>query len=210
MTDNENAEQASTVDNESAAPAELPEDVVSEAERLTRLARSIETEDTKPATNTASVASEEATVYRDKRDAMVAEHGYTARLRADDDTLVLYPDEWLDGDTVVVSRIADTDRAIEVSLATTVGEETFESIEQHNAAIIEQVEAEHGEDHAANLRAFADFMGNHYLRRIDEATADHISEFREEYYRRNVWPTEAQRTALDESLELLSRVGTPT
>lgn len=205
MTDNENAEQASTVDNESAAPAELPEDVVSEAERLTRLARSIETEDTKPATNTASVASEEATVYRDKRDAMVAEHGYTARLRADDDTLVLYPDEWLDGDTVVVSRIADTDRAIEVSLATTVGEETFESIEQHNAAIIEQVEAEHGEDHAANLRAFADFMGNHYLRRIDEATADHISEFREEYYRRNVWPTEAQRTALDESLELLSR-----
>lgn len=205
MTDNENAEQASTVDNESAAPAELPEDVVSEAERLTRLARSIETEDTKPATNTASVASEEATVYRDKRDAMVAEHGYTARLRADDDTLVLYPDEWLDGDTVVVSRIADTDRAIEVSLATTVGEETFESIEQHNAAIIEQVEAEHGEDHAANLRAFADFMGNHYLRRIDEATADHISEFREEYYRRNVWPTDSQRTALDESLELLSR-----
>ena len=205
MTDNENAEQASTVDNESAAPAELPEDVVSEAERLTRLARSIETEDTKPATDTTSVASEEATVYRDKRDAMVAEHGYTARLRADDDTLVLYPDEWLDGDTVVVSRIADTDRAIEVSLATTVGEETFESIEQHNAAIIEQVEAEHGEDHAANLRAFADFMGNHYLRRIDEATADHISEFREEYYRRNVWPTDSQRTALDESLELLSR-----
>ncbi len=217
MSNNEQAEQSSTDETESTSAAEIPEEVISEAERLTRLARSVETaQDDSAGGNEMDgenggielAANDEAAVYRDKRDALLTAHDYTARVREDDETLVLYPDEWLDGDTVVLNRIEDTGRAIEVSLSARVGEETFAEIERYNRAIVEQVATEYGDDHAANLRAFADFMGNHYLLRIDAATDDHLTEFRTEYYPRNVWPTETQRTVLDDSLELLSKVAT--
>lgn len=178
--------------DEEVAETELPDAVVSEAERLTRLARAVD--------------GEEATVYRERRAETLAEHDYVARLREDDETLVLYPEEWLAGDTVELSRIRDTSRALEVPLSASAGEAGFEAVERHNAALVEAVEAEYGAVHAANVRAFADFMGNHYLGRVEEATAEHLEEFREEYYRRNVWPSAEQATAREASLRHLFAV----
>ena len=175
----------------------LPDDVVSEAERLTRLARRVGDE-------------AEAAVYREKRAETVAEHGYAARFREDDETLVLYPDEWLAGDTVELSRVRDTSRAVEVPLSASVGEADFEAVEAHNAALVEAVEAAYGPRHAANVRAFADFMGNHYLGRIDEATDEQLAEFRAEYYPRNVWPSAEQAAVLEASLEHLFSVAEQT
>ncbi|TQQ83861.1 rnhA operon protein [Halonotius terrestris] len=157
---------------------------------MTRLARQVGDE-----------AEQEA--YRAQRDDTLAEHDYTARLREEDETLVLYPDAWLDGDTVRLERVEDTDRAVEVSLSATAGDDDWAAIEAANAELVERVADEHGSPHAANARAFADFMGNHYLTRIEDATAEHVQEFTEEYYPRNAWATADQRAAVDASLEYL-------
>ncbi|WP_224332482.1 DUF7108 domain-containing protein [Haloprofundus halobius] len=171
--------------------AELPEDVQTTAERLTRLARD-------------AVDPNEAEAYRERRDASLADHGYTARYREADDTLVLYPAEWIDDDgTVALDRIDDTDRAVERSLSGTGKEDEWEAVEKHNASLVAAVESSSGSDHAANARAFADFMSNHYVRRVETAGVPEIREFLTEYYPRNSWPTEAQKTAVRESLERL-------
>jgi len=174
-------------DGDDAAP--LPDDIVDAAERLTRLAR-----------QATDAAEQEA--YRADRDETLAAHDYTARIRDEDDTLVLYPDEWLDGDTVQLDRIDDTDRAVELPLSGG-SDDTWAVVEADNAALVEAVGEAHGPIHEANARAFADFMGNHYCRRIETATADHLAEFREEYYPRNVWADADQQAALDASLEYL-------
>jgi hypothetical protein len=170
----------------------LPGDVVAEAERLTRLAR----EATDPG---------EVDACRRERDDLVADHGYTTRLRDDDDTLVFYPTEWVEDGEVRFDRIDDTARAVEVPLSGT-GDDEWETVEAYNAALVEEVRAEHGPVHGANARAFADFLGNHYLARVDEATARHVREFLEEYYPRNAWPSDDQRTAVETSLSLLFEV----
>ncbi|WP_224269873.1 DUF7108 family protein [Haloprofundus salinisoli] len=171
--------------------AELPDDVRATAERLTRLARD-------------AVDPNEAEAYRERRDASLADHGYTARYREADDTLVLYPEEWLDEEgTVVLDRIDDTDRAVERSLSGTGEEDEWEAVEKHNSELVAAVEAEAGAAHAANARAFADFMGNHYVRRVETAGTRELQEFLTEYYPRNSWPSEAQKTVVRESLELL-------
>ena len=177
----------------------LPEPVVDEAERLTRLAR--------------NTADDEAAAYRAQRGETLDEHDYTARVRDEDDTLVLYPDAWLDGETVRLERIEDTDRAVEVPLSGTNGEDAWPEIEAHNADLVAAVADEHGAVHAANARAFADFMGNHYLARIESATADQVTEFIEEYYPRNAWASSAQREVVDASLEYVfgaADTGCPT
>ncbi|WP_411907620.1 hypothetical protein, partial [Salmonella enterica] len=66
---------------------DVPAEVVDEAERLTRLARQTEDEAA-------------AAFYRDRRDELVDGHDYVPRLRDEDDTLVLYPEEWMDDGTV--------------------------------------------------------------------------------------------------------------
>lgn len=170
----------------------LPEPVVDEAERLTRLAR--------------EAAGDEAATYREARAETLDGHGYTARVRDEDETLVLYPDAWLDGDTVRMERVDDTDRAVEVPLSATTGEGTWTDIEAHNADIVDRVADAYGQPHAANARAFADFMGNHYLMRMDAATADHCTEFLEEYFPRNAWASAAQQAAVDTSLEYVFAV----
>jgi len=177
----------------------LPEPVVDEAERLTRLAR--------------NTADDEAAAYRAQRGETLDEHDYTARVRDEDDTLVLYPDAWLDGETVRLERVEDTDRAVEVPLSGTNGEDAWPEIEAHNADLVAAVADEHGAVHAANARAFADFMGNHYLARIESATADQVTEFIEEYYPRNAWASSAQREVVDASLEYVfgaADTGCPT
>lgn len=182
---------AEPTDDDGRKPeTELPERVVEEAERLTKLA-------------TASVDDDEADAYRADRDERLAEYDFRARVREDDDTLVLHPEEWLVDGTVRVERIDDTGRAVERSLSGAGDPDDWAAVEEHNAALVAAVADEHGEPHAANARAFADFMGNHYARRIEAATADQVREFREEYYPRNAWPSDEQRAVLDRSIELL-------
>ena len=172
--------------------SELPQDAVEAAERLTKLARQVGY----PA---------EADAYRRRRAETLADHDYTARVREDDETLVCYPEEWIEDGTVVLDRIEDTDRAVEVSLSAT-DEGSWEDVEAHNAEIVAAVEAEHGEVHADNVRAFADFMGNHYLGRVDEASDEQTEEFASEYFPRNAWPDKKQREVVETSLEVLDSV----
>jgi hypothetical protein len=60
-----------------------------------------------------------------------------------------------------------------------------------------------GDRHADNASAFADFMSNHYARPVESATSDEVAEFLDEYYPRNVWPTERQRAIVKESIDLV-------
>ena len=181
-----------TPDTESDDAAPLPDAVIDDAERLTRLTRQ-------------ATADPEREAYRADRNETLAAHDYTARIREDDDTLILYPDEWLDGDTVQLERIDDTDRAVEIPLSGG-GDDDWAAVAADNAALVDAVGDAYGPIHEANAQAFADFMGNHYCRRIETATADHLAEFREEYYPRNVWADADQQAALDASLEYLFAV----
>jgi len=167
--------------------SDLPHDVVTAAERLTRLARR-------------AVDEKEASAYERDRNERLAEHGYTARVRESDDTLVLHPEEWLEGGTAQLARIEDTDRAEEVALSGSGDPESWDAVEAHNTAVVERVAERAGEVHAANARAFADFMGNHYAKRVETATPGEVREFLREYYPRNAWPSETQEAAVTQSL----------
>ena len=173
---------------------ELPDDVAARARTLTRRMRE-------------AVDDEERAAYREERAGLLAEHGYVSRVREDDtgETLVLYPEEWVDDGVVQVDRIEDTDRAVEQSLSG-VGSDDWETVEAHNRAVAERVRTEHGEVHGGNAHAFADFMSNHYAKRVETATPEEREEFREEYLPRNAWPTEAQREAVERSLRLVEKV----
>ena len=162
-----------------------PADVIDEAERLTRLARR-------------AVDGKAAAAYRTKRDEMLTEYGYTARIREDDDTLVCYPEEWVDDEgTVYPSEIENVDRGVERSLSGPGEGDDWDAIEEHNREIAEAVAAEHGDPHGETVHALADFAGNHYAKPIGDLTSDELAEFREEYLPRNGWPS-------DEQLEMLS------
>ena len=171
------------------ADRELPAEVVSEAERLTRLAAD-------------AAVDAEATVYRERRASIVDDHDFTARVRDADDTLVLHPAEWVDDGVVRVDRVDDTDRAVEVSLSGPDHGAEWESVEADNEAVVAAVAEAHGAAHAANVRAFADFMGNHYLKRVGDATDAEREEFLTEYYPRNAWPSAEQEAIVEESLAL--------
>ena len=169
-----------------------PDDVIERAATLTRRAR-------------AAVDPAEREAYLEERADLLAAHGYAARVREEDttETLVLHPAEWLEDGVVQVERIEDTDRAVEVTISGTGSEADWDAVEAHNRAVADRVAAEHGAVHGATAHAFADFMSNHYAKRIEAATAAERAEFREEYFPRNAWPTDEQREALERSLELV-------
>lgn len=170
---------------------ELPDDVVEEAERLTRLARN---------------ASDEAAAaaYREHRDDLLAEYGFVARVRERDDTLVCYPEEWLDDDGIVqLGDVEDTDRAAEVSLAGPGEQGDYEDAAERNAELVARVEDDYSAVHAENAAAFAEFMSNHYARPMDTASEHEREQFREEYFPRNAWPSAAQRERITETLRLV-------
>lgn len=173
--------------------ASIPDDVIDEAERLTRLAR-------------AGRERDGQAVYRKQRATLLDKYDYTARFREADETLVLYPTDWVENGTVHPQRIDDTSRAVEVPLVATAGEDQFSAVEAHNSELVAAVESEHGPVHGANARAFADFLGNHYLIRVETATADHLTEFITEYYLRNAWPSKKQRAEIETSLQYLFAV----
>jgi hypothetical protein len=172
------------------ADDELPPDLIEEVERLTRLARDVPD-------------PSEAAAHRDRRDDLLAAHGYTARYRDEDDTLVLNPAEWFEDGVVRTERVDDLSRAIERPLSDAGADDEWCAVEDHNASLVDRVDAEHGPVHAANARAFADFMGNHYTRRIETASRRELREFLDDYYPRNAWPTERQKAVVNESLQLL-------
>ena len=179
---------------------DIPSDAVAEAERLTRLARRAEAERSTPE------VEEAAAFYRERRDELVAEHDYVPRLREDDDTLVLYPDEWMDDGTVQLDRIETTDRAVEVSLSGPGDADRYREVAAYNDAVVEAVSERYGDVHADTARAFAAFMSNHYVRAVDDATPEVRAEFREEYFPRNGWPTDEQLAVVEESLAVIESV----
>ncbi|MFW6384930.1 MAG: DUF7108 family protein [Halodesulfurarchaeum sp.] len=175
--------------------SDLPPDVLEEAKRLTRLARRSRTD--------------AAVNYRERRDELLAEHDYVARVRDDTEgpTLVCHPADWLDGDgTVRLDRPIDTEEAEEVPLSPRDNRDDWEDVESHNREIVGEVRTEYGPLHGKTASAFADFMGNHYSTRIDEASAAHVEEFRSWYFPRNAWPSPEQVAALDETLEYVFEV----
>ncbi|GGL72107.1 DUF7108 family protein [Halocalculus aciditolerans] len=167
---------------------ELPEDTVEEVERLTRLARD-------------AVDDAAADAYRAERDELLDEHGYTARHREADDTLVLHPKEWLDDAGTVRMDAVDTEEAVELSLSGPGDAAAYRETAEQNAAIVDAVAEKHGETHAANVRTLADFAENHYAKPIGDLASEEVEEFAEEYFPRNAWPTDEQRELLEQSLE---------
>jgi hypothetical protein len=170
----------------------LPEDVLEEAERLTRLARE-------------AGDDAERETYRQRREELVAEHGYTARVRqdSDGDVLVCHPDDWVVDGSVDPERIEDLDRAEEQPLSGTGKRGEFEEVDDHNRELVAAVREEHGDVHGDNAAAFADFVGNHHAKRVENATAGELGEFLDEYFPRNAWPSDRQKAVVGQSLELL-------
>lgn len=174
---------------EDSTAEELPEDVIETVERLTRHARLAD--------------DDRAERVRQRRDEHLAEYGFEARVRSerDGDVLVCYPSEWLDDGEVDLDRIDDRSRAVERALDRPEADADWETVDADNRAIVDAVEERYGAVHAANVAAFADYMGNHHALRIADATADHVAEFRDEYFPRNAFPADDQRAVLAESLE---------
>lgn len=172
---------------------DVPADIVEEAERLTRLAR--QTDD-----------DAAAAFYRKRRDELVADHEYVPRLRDEDDTLVLYPAEWMEEGTVQVDRIETTDRAVEVSLSGPGDADRYEAVAAYNEAVADAVADARDPVHADTAESFAAFMSNHYVRAVDDATPDMREEFCTEYLPRNGWPSDEQLAVLNESLSVIESV----
>jgi len=84
---------------------DVPADTVDEAERLT------------PARPTDRGRGGRRVLPRAARRTSHRSRLRPAAPREEDDTLVLYPDEWMDDGTVQLDRIETTDRAVEVSLS---------------------------------------------------------------------------------------------
>jgi len=179
--------RAETQETDDGQP--LPEDVVQRAERLTRRARE-------------AVDDNEAAAYCAEREELLAEHDYRARIREEEnDVLVMYPDEWLDDGVVQLDAVENLDRGIERPLEGPGDADRWEAIETHNRELAKRVQAEYGEVHGANAHALADFMSNHYAKHIEQATGEELAEFLEEYFPRNAWPSDEQEAVVDISLE---------
>ena len=169
---------------------ELPEDVIEETVRLTRRER-------------AAVDENERAAYLEAREKLLSAHGFRARIRdREREVLVLYPEEWVEDGTVQLDRVEDVGRGIERPLEGVLDND-WKTIDEHNTALAETVAEEYGPDHGANAHAFATFMGNHYLKPVEEATREELVEFLTEYYQRNVWPTDDQKAVVRESIHLV-------
>lgn len=117
-------------------------------------------------------------------------------------TLVLYPSDWVGDDGLVdPASVDDLEAAVELPLETRRTEEMWDEIEAHNRAVAEAVTDRHGPVHGATASTLGTYLGNHHLRRIENATAAELQTFREDYLVRNAWPSHEQLTLLGRSLE---------
>ena len=197
-SDHEAADRTEALDADDAEAERVPDipaDAVDEAERLTRLARAAERRED-------GGAVEEATVYRERREALVADHDYETRIRDEDDTLVFYPEEWMEDGVVQLDRVENTDRGVEVTLSGPGDPERWQEIADHNDDLVGVV-AEDAPDHEANARALATFASNHYAKPAEKLTAEELQEFLDDYYPRNAWPSEADASLIEESVRKL-------
>jgi len=171
---------------------ELPPDAREEAERLTRLARN-------------SVDEGATAAYLDHREELLSEYDFTARVREEDPgaTLVCHPAEWVTDGTVRIEAIEDTGRAFEIPLEGPADPDDWEAVDAHNRELVAELREQEGEIHAETAAAFADFIANHYAKRVEAATEDEVSEFLTEYFPRNAWPTDEQREKAARSVRLL-------
>lgn len=178
-------------DEPEATANELPDEVVDEAERRTRLARTA-TDET------------ERTVHLDRRSQLLEEYDFTARVREDDDaTLVLHPAEWNADGVIRTDRIEDISRAVEIPLEGAEDPDDWNAVDEHNRELAAEVRAAHGDVHGDNALALADFFGNHYAKPIESATGAELEEFCSDYFVRNAWPSEKQREVIEESIRLV-------
>ncbi|WP_336134886.1 DUF7108 family protein [Natronomonas amylolytica] len=189
------ADDGNTTDEEASGDG-LSGDVIDRVTTLTRRARE-------------AVDDNEREAYLDERESLLADHDYVPRVREEDtgETLVLYPEEWVDDGVVQLDRIEDTDRAVEASLSGVGDPDDWDAVAEHNRRVADEIEAEHGEPHGPTAHAFADFMSNHYAKRVEEATEGEREEFTAEYLPRNAWPTDEQLEAVAASLRLVERTG---
>lgn len=185
------------------ADDQLSEAVIDEAVRLTRLAQ--RAPESAPAGTFGEEPSlSEADRYRRERNELLEEQGFRARLREDDHglTLVCYPAEWLQQGEVDLAAVEDTGRAVERRIDGTGGSDSWQPVAEHNREVAEAVATRYGEPHARTARSFGRFMASHRVRRVETATAEDILEFVEEFFPRNTWPTDAQRSVVMRSLRL--------
>ncbi|MDF9746144.1 DUF7108 family protein [Natrinema salsiterrestre] len=171
---------------------ELPRDVVDEIERLTRLERS-------------AVDDNEIEAYETRRDELLDEHDFTARIRDEDgdDVLVLHPEEWHEDGVIRTDRIEDIDRAAEIYLEGTEDPDDWEAVDERNRALVADVREAHGDVHGDNAALLADFAGNHYAKPMESLTSEELAEFRRDYVVRNAWPSEKQQEVIAESVRLV-------
>ena len=169
--------------------AEVPDDIVDEVERLARLARR-------------TVDDNERKAYIKRRDALLEDHGFRARIREEEqrDVLVCYPEDWIEDGTVHPDNVDDTDRAIERPLDGPGDPDDWDAVDEANREAVRAVAESAGPVHGANADAFADYMGNHYAKPVAEATRAEVEEYLTEYFPRNAWPTDDQRAVVRESL----------
>jgi len=183
MTDQPPAQAA-----EESTDQELPERVVSEVERLTRLARE-------------AVDDAEREAYLTERAAILEEENFRARVREDNrPVLVCYPAEWVEDGTVDVEHVEDTDRAIERPLDGETTGADWATVHERNEAIAERVAAEHGPDHGENVRIFGAYMSNHHEKSLTDATESEVRQFLTDFYPRNAWPTDHQKEIVEASI----------
>ncbi len=174
-------------------PAELDTDVIQRVVALTKRARDAED-------------ASRAEAARQQRASLLTETPYEARVREDDggEWLVLYPSAWLTDGTVNLDAIDDLAAAIERPLGPRSNEAAYEAVSAANLRVAAAVRRRHGPVHGETAEALATYLSNHHLTRIENATARQLSEFLEEYLRRNAWPTDEQRRLARRTIDFAS------
>lgn len=170
---------------------ELPDRVVDTAKAMTRAGRR------------GTHAEPEA--LRRRRDALLDQYGYAARVREDESgpVLVCYPEDWIEDGLFQPEAVDSTDDAVEAPLWTARTDEDWAAIDAHNRALADAVAGRHGQVHGANAVAFGTYMANHHATRVEDATAEQVREFLDEYFPRNAWASADQAAAIERSLERL-------
>lgn len=141
----------------------------------------------------------------DKRDEILRQYDYRARVRDEDDVLILYPEDWINENKNVDPKdIESIDSAFEIPLSGSRDNADWDEVERINSNIVDSIREEHGEIHGDNTREFADFMGNHKLKKIPNMTEEDKMEFLEYYFPRNVWATDEQESSVEQSMDIIA------